>query len=254
MAYHTSDKEQDEIVKRYKSGESSGSIGDDLGFSRRGVLNVLSRHGVDTRSQKEAQREYAVNHNAFDEVTPESAYWVGFLMADGFVTDTKDGSPFVGVTLAEKDRNHLVNLRDFLESTHPIKEQQGDSYSEGLAYRFGVYSQSLADDLAEYGVLPRKSDDTKVRILDDNRHFWRGVVDGDGYVRHGTGSEARVELVGAKPLLQQYSSFCTARIGSDLSVRPHKSIWRVGCSWGTAEHLLSLLYQDQDVCLDRKSP
>ena len=49
-----------------------------------------------------APRRYSLNENAFDSATEESAYWIGFLMADGYIVRKKNVAPCgIGVALAD---------------------------------------------------------------------------------------------------------------------------------------------------------
>ena len=61
-----------------------------------------------------------LNHEAFDIVTNDAAYWIGFLFADGSVIKQQKGAPQVQLRLSEVDRGHLEKFRHFLDSTHAI--------------------------------------------------------------------------------------------------------------------------------------
>jgi DNA-binding transcriptional regulator WhiA len=63
---------------------------------------------------------YTVNEAVFDTITEESAYWLGFLMADGSINTGKTGNPRIALTLAERDREHLVKFRKFLNCSNQI--------------------------------------------------------------------------------------------------------------------------------------
>jgi hypothetical protein len=52
-----------------------------------------------------------LNHEAFDIITDDAAYWIGFLFADGSVVRERKGAPMVQVRLSEVDRGQLVKLR-----------------------------------------------------------------------------------------------------------------------------------------------
>jgi hypothetical protein len=48
-----------------------------------------------------------VNHEAFDVVTDDAAYWIGFLFSDGSVFHKKNGGRTIQLRLSEIDRATL---------------------------------------------------------------------------------------------------------------------------------------------------
>lgn len=50
---------------------------------------------------------YNYNKNAFNEIkTEEDAYWLGFLLADGYISGEND-KPFIQIKLGVKDYSQL---------------------------------------------------------------------------------------------------------------------------------------------------
>jgi hypothetical protein len=147
--------------------------------------------------------------------------------------------------LADKDRGHLIKFRDFLRSTHAITSvpRQPGGWGTGSAARYSVRSRELHDRLKGLGVRgPELSPDLTV-----SRHFWRGVVDGDGWV-----GDHRMELVGYPYVVRPFAAFLGENGIPEPSVRPHKSIERVQLGGATAVSALRLLYADCSVALERK--
>jgi hypothetical protein len=111
-----------EAAQRYIRGQTCEQIAADFGVSGVAILGVLNRRGVPVR------RRCTVWHNAFDEITPESAYWCGFLFADGNVhRRSLQQQPVLSVGVAARDLQQIVKLRSFLGSTHKICWQQETS-------------------------------------------------------------------------------------------------------------------------------
>jgi len=196
-----------------------------------------------------AQKKCLLNDNAFDELTKESAYWIGFLMADGNISIRKHGAPELSVVLANKDRQHVEKFRRFLGSTHALID-----ISSTKATRFSVRSEKLVSALAKYGVVPNKSFITDAPvILEMNSDFWRGIIDGDGWIAIDNRNRPRLELVGSEKMLHQFIAFvqaCHPQCGA--SVRPHKGIFKVGLLCTAATEVIRSLYDNESVALDRK--
>lgn len=224
-----------------------------FGISPTAICGLLKRRGIKRRSQHEAQKKCLLNENAFDCLTEASAYWIGFLFADGAIIQRSVGSPEIAVILSERDVEHLKSFRCFLGSTHKITSIATKGYiGSKPAVRFAVRSMKLAEALSHFGMTPNKTKRTKVVGLEDNRHFWRGVIDGDGWIGKSNG-KARLQLVGSLPLLEQFSSFVrTFEPTFTGHVRPHKSVYTVDLICGPAMRIIGLLYNDCSVALERK--
>src|ERR671939_420121 len=130
------------------------------------------------------RRKCSLNESAFEAITEESAYWLGFLIADGCITRDKrlpNSQPRLKINLAHIDLPQLHKLRNFLDFGGKI------SICEKYC-SMAVSSRRIVKTLETYGVVARKSQRTAAHsLLECNRHFWRGVVDGDGgiYIKPG---------------------------------------------------------------------
>ena len=115
-------------------------------------------------------------------------YWAGFLFADGTIV-RRTGSPEVAVVLAEKDVAHVEKLRSFLGSDPAItrirKEQQRGNFGGASGtVRFSVRSERLVGRLEHAGMVANQGRVACVELA-HSADFWRGVVDGDGWVGRG---------------------------------------------------------------------
>src|ERR1700676_2904171 len=50
----------------------------------------------------------------------ESAYWIGFLMADGCIKNTRKGYRVINLELTETDLNHIEKFKIFVKSNNKI--------------------------------------------------------------------------------------------------------------------------------------
>jgi LAGLIDADG DNA endonuclease family protein len=70
-----------------------------------------------------AKRLYRCDELAFTRSTAESAYWFGFILADGCIYESARHSPNLSVALAEKDLPLLETFQRFLKSNHPMTQR-----------------------------------------------------------------------------------------------------------------------------------
>lgn len=262
-------KQRGEIISLYLSGESAREVGNKFGVSDEVIFKRLRDWGVPRRDSKQAakcwdhsttSRKCVLDESVFDTITEESAYWIGFLMADGCIRKQSGcDTPVVSVT--SKDIEHVDKFKGFLKSAHKIGISGGGKYGS-----LSVTSNKLAGSLANYGVVPRKSLIAEARGgIENNRHFWRGVIDGDGsvgishqkFLIKGRKYEYRypiIQLCGSKRICEQFLEY-SKTLAPDCKVHVHrdKGIYGVALSGKFSIPVIRELYNDCSVSLDRKS-
>lgn len=250
--------QREEVCQRYIAGKGSPELGREFGVSAQAVCALLQRRGIKRRSQHEVQMKCSLNENAFSPPSEASAYWVGFLMADGTVIQRSLNSFEIAIVLSARDVGHLQAFRCFLGSSHKIVSAGHGSYGgSNPSVRFAVRSVKLAEALSRFGVTPRKTFTAHVVGLENNRHFWRGVVDGDGSIgvisRGLNKGRPRFGLTGAQPLLEQFKVFLRSEMPNcGASVHPSKNSYCLSTCGKYAKGIITLLYQSCTIALERK--
>ena len=213
-------------------------------------------------------REFAAcgNPGYFDEIdTPDKAYWLGFITTDGMVTGFRSGSLRLVIKLARKDRAHLEILHRALQAKRPIRDTEEWSKPPGTDERkkrpasiLDVCSPQLVNALVSHGITARKTDtvepwDGPAELM---RHYWRGVIDGDGTIGTYDG-EAKLGLCGSKPLVEAFLAWAKDICGTTASPRQGKQgnrrYWLLALGGNQRlPKLLFALYDDAPVALARK--
>ncbi len=238
------------ILVAYANGDNTTVIAERTGLNKQTVCNILERGGMPRKPVADALRRYPLNETAFDTITEESAYWIGFLMADGNVR-FEGPCATTSLHLAMKDAKHVSKFAAFLGTTKPVRVSAGGT--AGMAC-IEICSNRIAKSLMNYGVVPCKSHTAKVISLERNRHFWRGVVDGDGCVRWvSQRNYPMLFLCGSLPLMSQFRDFSRTVYPKGRSEVRHK----IGCCVYSMEThpalaMIEHLYLDCTVGLDRK--
>jgi hypothetical protein len=242
-----------EVLARYAARERTPAIAASFGISVDLVMATLHRAGIAPRDMVECHTRLSLRHDALDTLTPDAAYWLGFIFTDGTVQRRKRDSPTIAIVLKKSDREHLVKFRDFLGSEHaitPIKPAPviiNPGMGTG-AVRFAVHSRQLADRIEALGRYGPAVDPE----LAASRDFWRGAIDGDGTIGISCGIP-QCKLVGSKWLLGAFVDFLGPIGRRPLNVRPARSIYVVSTSGTTTEKLLDRLYTGAGTVLDRKA-
>jgi hypothetical protein len=247
-------------ISDYKSGMSGKAVGRKYGVTDVAVLSRLRRNNINRRTAAESC-QLAIDHHAFDFLTPESKYWAGFLFADGCIL-RRDGEPKgVALTLCIADRSHVEKFRRFLQSEHGINEQtQVGGFGDGKrSCSFSFTSHRIAQRLADLGMAKKNADRCPSIELCSSPDFWRGVVDGDGYVSRRRGPRGSktfscVGLVGWNALVNAFRNYCISVVPecSSTAIQPKGTIVDYRLVYGNAAAIIKHLYCNATVSLDRK--
>lgn len=191
-------EEERRIVAEYTDISKRIGLSERWNLPDRYLYRILKRHGVDAD-----HRQIAVREDAFDlPISPDAAYWAGFISADGYVKEDDGHSPRLQFNLATKDEQAIQGLIDFLSPARKI----GVSH-EGSSRRVEIRSRRLIDALSVLGIENKKSNREHAGdAVAMNEHFWRGYMDGDGCYR----ATSQVTCCGSKEILTQLAAWGTA--------------------------------------------
>lgn len=244
--------QQEQVAKLYLEGSTGPDLAGRLGVGSDAVYAALRRRGVAIRGPELCARRYGFREDAFDEVNESSSYWAGFLTADGCLYQDCRGTWILAVELGAKDRAHLVKFLNFMESNKPIHRRTrlkfGRSTSTTCSVAFN--SKRLVDALARWGVVPGKVDSFPTLVR--NRHFWRGMVDGDGWVRL-EGATPLVGLCGTPSIVREFIIFVRQHEpGVKVHPQDRPKLSCTAVKGAAAVRILKALYGHSNVALDRK--
>src|SRR3954451_2870481 len=163
---------EDEIVAMVEAAASTGAAARAQRVHISTVRAILRRRGRADLIRPIS--EHPPNPDAFRRVTPTSAYWVGFLMADG----SRGKDQTIRLKLRLSDRGHLEQFTGFLGCPQRRLFEGGDGRGNRT---IGVHlrSAALSEDLERWGIVRRKSlDGCRAHpALECSGAFWRGVLD-----------------------------------------------------------------------------
>lgn len=249
---------ESEIISRYLSGDPARKIRDDLGVfkTHKTVYDILKKHGITTRDWGDYS-DTGLDHLYFTNIdTPNKAYVLGLMIADGWVYSPKNS---IGIGLTDLDAIDFVR-REWKTNNKPIDiHPRLKANNESLrknAQQIVVTSNTMRLALKKYGVVDRKSLVTFLPILEEfQSHMIRGVLDGDGTIgQYLTGRT--IKFYGSHWLIAQLSLFLHLELGITYQLPSlHDSISVV--AWSSSREVDKLgeyIYSDaeQSFYLERK--
>lgn len=247
-------KERLETLIAY-SGSSFSVISEATGIPRTTLHRYAGKLGLGGILRN---RKYDFDESYFADIdTEQKAYWLGFISADGCVTNNS-----MKLAIGLGDIGHLYKIKIDIRSSHPVKI--ADNGHTGIAV-LNISSMSMRRDLIKHGVVPAKSliiEPCKSIPVDLSSHYWRGVFDGDGSIYPVnretailTGNSIRwgICLVGSAGMILGWSRFACPDLDRGPSIAQHGNVWRADFrSFDSVHQVLNKMYGKATVFLDRK--
>jgi len=234
------------LCKAYLEGEGPGPLSKRYKINYKTVYYVLRRHHVEFHRP----RRHVDEHFFKDVNTPVKSYWIGFLVADGYIFNHTE----LSLGLGGVDEKHLCKFRDVLHTDYAIK-----------LYAVGKYTKACLriSNRVFVNQLEKVFNRDKVMRLPKSllNHFVRGVFDGDGSVSIYKPStrynlHLAVSLLGKKTFLLDLLALLPSKKSPKLQSCscPEAAVYAMTFYSHTALELLNWLYKDstEDTRLARK--
>lgn len=263
---YATQEQKDKIVKLYIDGNSCTTIAKKYTCSHHVILDILEQQGI-PRDAKRFHRKYQLNEHYFDVIdTPNKAYILGLLHADGC---NKMDKGTISIALQESDKDLLETIRLEIESEKPLRfidnsNKHTFGYTYENMYELQMFSVHMCEQLADKGIVPNKSLVIGFpEWLDDNliSHYVRGVFDGDGTITQTIVNENNkptyAAIVGTDLFCQSLKVICNEILNINPSIYDsscHNGITKVISFTGKQKSKIFLdwIYQDAEIFLQRK--
>ena len=141
------EEEKQKIIDLYKTGKTPSQICKEVDSLKdrkpQTLYPILIKAGLYQKKDKNDLRRFKVNDHYFDVIDNEhKAYWLGLLLADGFLSNSGHATESFGISLSIKDKYILEEFVKDLESTYTVKEYIGKSKFENSCTDF-AYAKLL---------------------------------------------------------------------------------------------------------------
>jgi hypothetical protein len=232
----------DVLIKEYLKGRNVEELARVLNKSVYAIRHKAKELGLRVQDF----RFYKVRDDAFSNWSEESAYWLGFISADGYLYEK---TKTLIVTLSEKDKEHLAKFRDFIAPNNPIYVRHGRA-------TLRIRSDRIYDSLITLGVTPRKSLTLNFPNIPESffRPYILGYSDGDGSIFCTKDGLIVWKVLGTYLFLKSMSENIKSRVGVEMNVNKCTDCraYNIQVAGEKAKRILRWLYTEATIYLDRK--
>ena len=237
-----------EFIKKNYKNLSYKEIANILGYTERQVRGKINNMGL--------KKRISLYNGFFKNIdTPNKAYWLGFIYADGYLESGKNKG--FGMSLQERDKYALENLKNLLGVDNELSFRERECLIPGnkapsicRSYTLRINSKEIYEDLLSNNIVVKKTYSTTFPKVPDNLFFdfLRGYIDGDGYISNNNGY-IHVGLVSHNNEILKYiqDKLLEYNIHSKiyLEERNNSHIYRFRCfKVEDVKKLLNHLYED----------
>lgn len=229
----------------YESGNSFSAVSASTGISYERLSAVLKDRKIPVRLKQALPLAHPDFFNVID--TPEKAYWLGFMYADGNVSS--DGKK-VNLKLHSRDHDHIVKFITAVGWGGEVRQRLAvTNYGKYTFSYITIASSELNAGLVKSGCVPNRTTWARPPKLTGKLavHFIRGLIDGDGTIVKRAGKVTGIKFYGVVEL----ADWAAMQIPGGR-VRQHSGqTWE--CQWNGIEFIRKIYGgSDEGIRLDRK--
>lgn len=255
-------EDQKQLIKQlYLDNKSTPEIGKMFGVGHKVIAKILDECGI--KRTGASRRQYKINEHYFDQIdTPNKAYILGFLYADGSNCMSKRT---VSISLAEEDKDILERIRLEIGNERPLEfidysDKHDFGYMYQNQYRLLLFSADICRALESYGMVPNKSLILQFPTLNKELlpHFIRGYFDGDGCLCRGKKeTQFTATITSTNDFCIKLKEIIEYEVGINCHIYDasnHNKLTKVFATSGRIQVKLFLdwLYKDAELFLERK--
>lgn len=269
FSYRILPTEKRAILLDYQNGIPCRQLGRKYHRPHSSISRLLKRNGIFVFSSYDRSKRYTLNEHYFDVIDcHKKAYWLGWLMADGYVLPNLKETR---LRLQDRDLYVIQEFRKDLDSNVPITRRitkptglllaQQNHKEKYSSYGISISSSIIARSLTKYGVVPSKSKTNSVPRNIPQQYlssFLLGEFEGDGSIilrRHGFASFIVWDCESVCRFLQRIISECFGYEIGTVAKRNNSNVFEFRINKFKDIHLIykwMYLNRDFSFCLQRK--
>lgn len=248
MSSDLSYRDRDTLI-RLGAEMSDAQMATLLGCTPPTIRYWRDRHGLPrSTARSPGVIRWQTNRDFFAEIdTPEKAYALGFVVADGAI---HGNGKTVTIAVKESDADILAAIAEAITCDAPLHPKISRSYGvERRLMTLNLCGRKLVSDLAALGVHANKSFTATFPPVPSEleRHLVRGLWDGDGWV-----GQRQFSLIGTKAVTEGVAEAIERHTGYRLGRSLSDGFPRIQGGRKTRA-ALEWMYEDASISLKRKA-
>lgn len=234
-----------EIISMYTTRIPTKEICIKFDMTDTHVRRILRDNGIEIESNNyDTRMQYKYNRHFFSKIdTEEKAYWLGYICADGCITE-------YSVSITSKDKEHMEKFLNSIGSNNKVKQFIN---MNKMYYTAHASSKQMSVDLRNKGVHINKTftlgeiNGIPAHLF---KHFIRGNLDGDGTISN----KKRIQLsfLGTYNFLSFIKRHLDLVVKANNRITKHKNIFGLKYSKHSTLIILDYLFTDCSIFLERK--
>jgi hypothetical protein len=242
-----------EIIEFYECGNSLAATSRKAKLSIYKIKKILQKNGIETRTRHQQailenmRRAKPVNHFFFKTLNLVNSYYLGFLAADGYVSEKNN---LIKIGLSSVDREFLLNFRKMISAEQEVIDHitnKGFAISE---LRFS--SLEIKRTLISHSIVPNKTKiGVSMKTIPDEFKlaFIKGYFDGDGcFTFNPKTKQCQLKITSkTKGILDEIQSF----LGKG-KIYSYNNIFSFECSTRATIEIMNSFYLLDTPELERK--
>jgi hypothetical protein len=180
-------------------------------------------------------------------LSAQDLYWIGYFRADGHITASGQGR------FSQSVRGPVAEFAKYagLEDSRVIQRTDNAEF-------FGLPKHERTKYVVVCTVIGRKFRDLGVKTgpiqpaWSTSKHFWRGLIDGDGSIIHNSKGHLYLYLCGTEEDVTAFSIFCESVLHFRPRVYASNNIYHCALGGDKVKYLCHLLYKNEYSALEYK--
>lgn len=235
----------EDVIRMYKDGYSANQIAKKYSVTGKSIINILEANNV-ARDNRYHNLSLNVDYwKSIDSI--DKAYFLGFSVADANIYENE-----FRLQLVARDKYILDTFAKYTGNSNPISIS--DRGEKGIFATFRCKNRTWVEDLAIFGIVPRKSFVVPMPIIDKHLmpHVIRGLIDGNGWI---SPDGHQIGFCGNEYIVPQVRDFLVDEIGvypvKILRTQPH--LWQIcWCGYQDFIAIGNYIFQDKGDCYLRR--